>query len=219
MVTIDSLIPFELLFDLDFGLLQVVNKYFHNNDIFYLSLFNDPDELIKLLALRNDPNPLSVIIDSKISKEECDNLYNQFMEKEFDKIFENSNKLLCYDVVRLSLDSGGVVNMTVLCKNEKQQQLLNKYLPKAKTVIYSKDMDISLYGTIYVKNIYDLYNYKQLSGKNLYVPNYPFNLEKNEWGFVTTILSVSVDFINDNIIKIFNPYDIEYTKKDKEEGE
>ena len=128
MVTIDSLIPFELLFDLDFGLLQVVNKYFHNNDIFYLSLFNDLDELIKLLALREDPNPLSVIIDSKISKEECDNLYDQFMEKEFDRIFENSIKLLCYDVVRLSLDSGGVVNMTVLCKNEKQQQLLNKYL-------------------------------------------------------------------------------------------
>ena len=217
MVTIDSLIPFELLFDLDFGLLQVVNKYFHNNDIFYLSLFNDLDELIKLLALREDPNPLSVIIDSKISKEECDNLYDQFMEKEFDRIFENSIKLLCYDVVRLSLDSGGVVNMTVLCKNEKQQQLLNKYLPKAKTVIYSDNMDMSLYGTIYVKNIYDLYNYGQLSGKNIYVANYPFNLEENEWGFVTTILSVSVDFINNNIIKIFNPYDIEYTNNEKGE--
>ena len=84
--TIDSIIPFDMVIDPEMGLMKLI-EFEYRNKIFNLEALGI-DELTKLyLKQRIYKNPLSIIIkDDKITIDEMNDMYNQFMEKRYDDI-------------------------------------------------------------------------------------------------------------------------------------
>ena len=76
--------------------------------------------------------------------------------------------------------ASGLVDITILCKNKIEEQTVKSKIKNINTIT-SNDfsmIDISEFGSIFVKNIKDLIQFKKyLDGKQIYLSNYPFNFE------------------------------------------
>ena len=72
---------------------------------------------------------------------------------------------------------------TILCKNKIEEQTVKSKIKNINTIT-SNDfsmIDISEFGSIFVKNIKDLIQFKKyLDGKQVYLSNYPFNFEMDK---------------------------------------
>lgn len=179
MTTINVLVPFNLLVDTDMGLIKLIQFEYHNTTFFYEGLLNATiEEQQFLLIRRTNPNPLSVILQEDV-RGEADNLYNQFMEKEYDKIIKlSTNTSIANLAVLLRVTKDQVVRITVLCSCEEEIKLLRaRGIHQNKTIIGKpEDISINDYDTIYLKNIQDIRLYRNVYKKSIYVANYGFNI-------------------------------------------
>ena len=83
---------------------------------------------------------------------------------------------------------------------------------KVSTIIYEdlKKVDISSYGSIYIKDIHDFFLYNKVEGKNVIVGNYGFNLEAGINN--ATLLEPSRVITMSNVIQLVDMHLInEYT--------
>lgn len=180
MYITDVLVPFNLFVDLDMGLLKLL-EFDYDNDLYFLPGILHTSETNQQYAMvtRNKINPLSVVLQVEDDKL-ADDLYSQFMEKEYDQIL----KLSCNTAIRdltelLNATIDQVVRITVLCENEKEQMVVSDRHIKSFRTIVEKDfykINLSDYQVLFIKNIYDLDKYRNVTGLNIYVPNYGFNI-------------------------------------------
>lgn len=179
MYLIDVLVPFNLLVDTDMGLLKLLEYDYDNHDFFYPGILHT-SEINQQYALltRTDPNPITAVLQVE-DKELADDLYSQFMEKEYDQILQLScNTAVSNLAVVLKNNMDQVIRITVLCNSKKEEDvLIKRNIGVFKTVIGNfSTVDISEYGSIYIKNVTDLDKYKEVVNKNIYVANYGFNI-------------------------------------------
>jgi hypothetical protein len=168
--------------DTDMGLIKTIQYGFHDTNVFYPGIM-DTSEFNQQFALvtRNDPNPLSIIVkaDEEDREELIKDLYNQFMEKEYDSILNlSSNTNLCNLAVVVGKEANQIIRITALCNSEDEEKLLKKRnINLYRTIIgQPEDIDISEYNLLFVKNVDDLDRYTNVNGKNIYIPNYGFNI-------------------------------------------
>ena len=183
---LNPIIPFDLIVDTDIGLIKMIDKRYHNTDTFYSSLLSAPiKNLTYLLYNREDKNPLSVIMKEN-NKELMDSYLNEFMEKEYKNILENSTITNMYNFISLCTTSDGNVNPTILCKNEMERDYLldldRELFSKYNIIIGKLEwLPLNGYDPIYVKYYEDAIKaVKEMYGKNLYIANYRFNLVEYE---------------------------------------
>lgn len=180
MYITDVLVPFNILIDLDMGLLKLL-EFDYDNDLYFLQGILHTTEINQqyTMVTRNKVNPLSALLQVD-DDELADNLYSQFMEKEYTQIL----KLSCNTAVRdlselLNATIDQVVRITILCRSEQDQREVEERHIKSFRTIVEKDLNkinLSDYQVLFVKNIYDLDKYRNVSGLNIYVPNYGFNI-------------------------------------------
>lgn len=180
MYTINVLIPFELVVDVDMGLLKLIEFDYHNDEYFYPGVVNAPEEDQQyLLNIRKHKNPLSVIMKDE-HKDLIDDFYNQFIEKEYDQILTLSCNTSLADLsVALKVSMDQVIRLTILCKDKKQEDLLKfRKIPCFRTLVSKyESVDLRNYDTIYVKDATDLDKFKgDIFQKNIYIANYGFNI-------------------------------------------
>lgn len=179
MTTINALVPFNLLVDTDMGLLKLIQFEYHNDLFFYKGLLDTTLQNQQfLLNTRKDPNPLRCLLQEDV-KDEADNLYNQFMEREYDKILRlSTNTSIANLAVLLKVTADQIIRLTVLCSCEEEEKLLSDRSISTHRVIIDKPENISLkdHNTIYLKNIQDIYKYRNVYKKSIYVANYGFNI-------------------------------------------
>lgn len=179
MYILNVLIPFNLLIDTDMGLIKLIEYEYHNDEYFWPGMI-DCDDTLKQFSLlsRTDPNPLSVVMKSEDPELQQD-LYSQFMEKEYSSILKlSSNTSLCgiSSILRTSIDKS--VRVTALCKTQEEADLIKKRHIPVENIILGEPETISLdkYNVLFLKDVEDIRKYKNVDGKEIYIANYGFNM-------------------------------------------
>ena len=105
------------------------------------------------------------------------------MENHYEEILNLSTQTAMFDIIRRSNSLGDSVKFDIICKNQLEKDFIisrfKKYnvTPSVKVVPNISEYDVNHYGSIYVKDIYDLLLFSQFEGKNAIIGNYKFNCE------------------------------------------
>lgn len=220
MYNLDILIPFDLVVDLDIGLLKLVRFEYSNNDYFYKGILQGMDDCLRYsLMTREDPNPLSIAAVDPDDHETLDEFYKQFMEREYTKIMNLSQDTAISDLTKVSgmtSASDRIVRITIMCRSEEEKRLINlrKMNPFRVIVSNPEKVDLSQYKALFVKNVYDLDMYRNVEALNLYIANYGFNLVKDPSHSNTPGLPIDIvaKYSKDNEINIFTVYNLDPDK-------
>lgn len=210
MYIINVLVPFDVLIDIDMGLLKLIEFDYHNEDFFLPGILNTSETNQKyFLITRTSSNIVESLLTIE-DKELAEDLYNQFMEKEYDNILKLScNTSICDLTLLLRTNMNQVIRVTVLCSNEKEKKLIeDRRISVFRIIISDPDsININNYGTIFVKNVDDLDKYRRVEGKTIYVPNYGFNVI-NDPNYPNPILKPDTvaKYGENNEFEIYMPY-------------
>ena len=210
MYIINVLVPFDVLMDIDMGLLKLIEFDYHNEDFFLPGILNTSETNQKyFLITRTSSNIVESLLTVE-DKELAEDLYNQFMEKEYDNILKLScNTSICDLTLLLRTNMNQVIRVTVLCSNEKEKKLIeDRRISVFRIIISDPDsININNYGTIFVKNVDDLDKYRRVEGKTIYVPNYGFNVI-NDPNYPNPILKPDTvaKYGENNEFEIYMPY-------------
>lgn len=174
------LIDFDLIKDTDVGIIKVIQQKYNDKKVFKQFLFNSDIICRSALQGRIELNPLDLIVIDDL-KEESDDLYNQIISRESEDIIKYASNTNCTKLIT-SFAKTNLVYITVICKNIYEERYIRSLFNKNDkiSIIIETDkskIDISSYDVLYIKNIKDCLLFKDLKGKNIYIPNYGFNLE------------------------------------------
>lgn len=184
MYMMTSTVPFDMIVDTDLGLWKLIQDRYNKNIFFYEGLINirDMNHMKYMITSRMDKNPLKVLLKEEYFNS-ADSLYNQFMEDEYNRILELSTNTAIYDIICRSKGVRDVLRYTILCKTQQEVDEIHKRFKRhnvdVNTILYDdlKEIDVSPYGSLYIKDIDDFFLYNNVGGKNIIIGNYGFNLE------------------------------------------
>lgn len=180
MANLKVLILFDTLVDTDYGLFKVFKKEYSKNEYvnkLLIDSINDTN-IFDFLNSRKEENILNILLKD-IYRNSSNKIYNEIMTTNYIKVLEESSVTNVNTLMNNYLASG-LVDITILCKNKIEEQTVKSKIKNINTIT-SNDfsmIDISEFGSIFVKNIKDLIQFKKyLDGKQVYLSNYPFNFE------------------------------------------
>ena len=149
-------------------------------------------------------------------------LTETFLIEYADYIYKLSKKTVLFDMIAVSAaNMSDVVKFVILCENQAQKQFVNESFKEISnsfsisTILKSELKSLDNYGSVYVKNIYDLQGTsKYVQGKNIIIINYPFNMEEDG---STPLISELSELIGLNKILTMDLYNLSEFKKEGEE--
>ena len=180
MANLKVLILFDTLVDTDYGLFKVFKKEYSKNEYvnrLLIDSINDTN-IFDFLNSRKEENILNILLKD-IYRNSSNKIYNEIMTTNYIKVLEESS-VTNINTLMNNYIASGLVDITILCKNKIEEQTVKSKIKNVNTIT-SNDfsmIDISEFGSIFVKNIKDLIQFKKyLDGKQVYLSNYPFNFE------------------------------------------
>lgn len=207
---INPIFDFQSVCDTDLGLYRLIRKEYYDKSIFRKELFETNDlAFVKAMILtRSKFNPLSVFCkDNVLKEEEMNDLYEQFLEEEYDKILELSSPTTILSLASTSNNLNKMVNVRILCKSKNEVKWISKYTTKLKCIISPyKDFDLKKYDAVYLKDIYTLLQFKQdsIDKKNIILSKFNFNLES--YKLELPIIEISKNYYKNNKLLLASPY-------------
>ena len=203
-ITNNILVDFEMIVDLDIGIFNLVKEKFSTSDCFDSNIINNTnvDTMIYRLINEKYPNILDLIKTEDYSDFSTENLYNTMLSRYYEEIFKKS---IITDILNLmnAYIMSNVVVVTVLCKNQQEQQLINNINSKFHTVIFEKDMNVDDYDSIFIKKYKDILEFDNVQCKNIFVANMQNNMDDKN----TPLLDISALMSKSNNIYIIDLYD------------
>lgn len=139
-----------------------------------------------------------------------------FYDKYENFILDDKEYLVFTDSLRLILAyskaADGVIKSTVLCENDMQKSVVDKYILHARPVISDKkSIDLNLYARLVVGDIYDAANYNIDNPNSLVVMNFRDNFKSDDINNLIPELVISLGDISS--ISICVAYDVLHGKK------
>ena len=180
MANLKVLILFDTLVDTDYGLFKVFKKEYSKNEYVNKLLINSINDtnIFDFLNSRKEENILNILLKD-IYRNSSNKIYNEIMTTNYIKVLEESS-VTNINTLMNNYIASGLVDITILCKNKIEEQTVKSKIKNINTIT-SNDfsmIDISEFGSVFVKNIKDLIQFKKyLDGKQVYLSNYPFNFE------------------------------------------
>ena len=210
--TIDPIFDFQILCDIDLGLYRLIKEDYYDRSVFDNNLFDSDDEVfIKTVLLSRELfNPLNVFCkEGALTDEERNNIYKEFLDTEYDRILELSTPTTIMEIASRCNNTNSIVNVTVLCNSEKEEEWIHKYNRKLKCIVSNySDLDLDKYDTLYIKDIYTLlaFNQESIKNKNIIFPIYAFNLEDKFGKTEVPIKEIAEKYYMDNKFISIQPY-------------
>ena len=178
-IEFNQLIPFNLIFDTDFGLIKLISKEYRA-DLFDKSVLDSDDSTIaNLLIARPFENPLCILTEyNSETKKILDDYYLEFMDTRYDDIL----KLSVFTGIgnyALGLDELAEITTYIYCKDKVEEDYLKEKCDgyKYKIVTPGTIGKLSNYDPVFVKSGLD-YPIKSgpLTGHQLILIRYGFNV-------------------------------------------
>ena len=174
----ELLMDFNCYIDTEIGLIRLIqNKYLDSRVFNKKILFSGSKYLLSALIERKEFNPLYIIANDNISREDLDDYYKEFMETEYESILNYSYITEVENFINL-LKTEPAIHITFLCNSELEANLIKnlKSLNVKYNIIFKNDNnDKSNYSTYYFKYVTDdLLDYI-FPFKNYYFSKYKLN--------------------------------------------
>ena len=206
------LIDFSLIVDIDFGILNLIDRKYLDRDTFSVNWFNKHhkiNKMVEALISRDHWNPLTLC--SSKSEDELESLYFEFISKPdyYKEVLLYSMTTEIYNLIE-KFNISGDIQTTVYCESELEVEALRelKVTKNINTLLNPKPEEFSRYNQIYIKDT----STRSLSSliaskcfnKTVYIANYPFNMEENTLKRDEYITALE---INRNVLRIIDIYD------------
>ena len=210
--TIDPLFDFQALCDTDLGLYRLIKRDYYDRDIFNNDLFDSTNlNFVKTMLLTRDKfNPLFIFCkENVLTNDEIDDLYRQFLDEEYDNILKLSSPTAIMSLAAVSNSVNKIVDVTVLCKSQKEVDWIRKYSNKLRCIVSNyENFDIGKYDTIYIKDLYTLLSFKQenINMKNIIFSRFLFNMENASKKIAVPVIEVSKKYYKNNKFMSAEPY-------------
>lgn len=173
------LLPFELIYDIDVGLLKLIQRDFNDSTYFDIHKIDSMDDtdIINYSMNRHHENPLYGISNAYDgSFEDLDELYEDFMKTKYKEILELSNKTYLGGLYELISSTQGI-KISIYYKSELELEKLKELNIKCDFIdCIESEMNLRRlkeFDVIYIKHHGDISN--KIEGKNLYFANYGYN--------------------------------------------
>lgn len=204
------LIESSMIIDSDFGIIRVLNNKYNNANFVNSKMVAAPDKvLLGELIFRDNINPLYSFIKSEYTNS-VEDLYLEILEKEAEEIV---NQSIITNIKNL-IDSfilSKTIKINISCRNIYEKQLIEKTFNNDKNIITIVDdienIDIKNINNIYIKNYKDILKFKDLKGKNIYIPLYKFNydsISKNKNIVPLREISMLIPYSTVSVIELYN---------------
>lgn len=183
------LIPFDCIFDLDFGLLRLIRFKYFDTDIFSKDFFENNDSVVDILSrlyLREHQNPLLMILKEQ-NVEVAQSLYDDFISKRYEEIVNLSMSTEIFELIRSFLYSGEI-KPTIVYRNEIELQFLKgihsiEKVNKISIDNLLKQDNFNLYQQFFFKDIDNYYLNKlkdHIKSCTVYIGGYKYCCNEND---------------------------------------
>lgn len=178
MSDIRAIFDFEMLFDLDFTLVTLLQRYYGESKYFDTVLEEDPISLRLLLLTRNVKNPIYLILKPEY-RESADSLYGELKKEFFIEMYLRRNIYFTefYKFFSVLIKSDvAVADIGVIVNNKREEAIIRELSPLIR-VFDSKEIARNDYDALYIKDkdTVGLITPK-VEGKTIFLANYGFNL-------------------------------------------
>lgn len=179
------LVEFDMMVDTEYGLIRLLRDKYCSEEFFFKDILNLEEKLLKgVLMERTMFNPLQVAFKDESKIDYMDSFYNQFIEREYEEILKRSCLTNITNLVKMGIDTEGVVKFDIVCRNKMQRDymthIMSDCLPSLFNIVLDTDeiFDAEKYSALFVKDIRNLVRYKNLHGKVIYLANMNYNLDQ-----------------------------------------
>ena len=212
LYTIKVLLPFELIYDIDVGLVKFIRNNYQDSDIFKDYLFDmDDDEIVGNLTTRMYENPLYGLSKDEIDHSEIDELYDDFIKTKYKEIIELSPETYLASVFEVCSKTKGM-NYSIYYKSELEGEKLKENGFSNENLIDCTESPMNLrkmkeFDIIYAKYPKDIP--KKIEGKNLYFADYPYNylyFEMKDGKITPAVRPEFIELSKNNVIKFTGIY-------------
>lgn len=212
MSNLKILVLFDAIVDTDYGIVQVIKEEYNNANYINKKLLNSLDDknIFDFISTRNNKNIVYELLNN-IYRNSTDNIYNELLETQYSNIIEKSS-ITNVAILTQEYVQSGLIDVTVLCKNKTEEQFIKSKINHVNTITANdfKMINISEYGSIFIKNIDDLLLFKNgLDGKIIYLLNYPFNFESNRSNRLIPLSNITLQLDAQFEFKVIDVYNID----------
>lgn len=210
------LIPFDLIVDIDYAIIQEVKENYMETQYMNKELLEriDDNNIFSMLVGRKCVNIMELLL-AEDYKGAAANLYKELIEEDYLALINKS----CITNVTNLLDEyikTDLVNINILCKNITEEQYIKNNIKKINVITSTIDkLDLSQYDGIFLKDIRDAKGLNT-AGRTIYIGNYRFNYEEFSNENKGKVLPLVEYITNGTEIKSIDIYNI--NKKDKIQG-
>lgn len=178
MSEIKAIFEFEMLFDLDYTLATLIQRYYGKSKYFDTVLEEDPISLRLLLLTRTEKNPIYILLKPEY-RDSADSLYEELKEEFSMELYLRRNIYFTefYKFFSVLIKSdGAVADIGVIVNNKKEEAIVRELSPLIR-VFDSKEIARNDYDALYIKDkdTVGLITPK-VDGKTIFLANYGFNL-------------------------------------------
>lgn len=178
MSEIKAIFEFEMLFDLDYTLATLIQRYYGKSKYFDTVLEEDPISLRLLLLTRTEKNPIYILLKPEY-RDSADSLYEELKEEFSMELYLRRNIYFTefYKFFSVLIKSdGAVADIGVIVNNKKEEAIVRELSPLIR-VFDSKEIAHNDYDALYIKDkdTVGLIT-PRVEGKTIFLANYGFNL-------------------------------------------
>ena len=178
MSEIKAIFEFEMLFDLDYTLATLIQRYYGKSKYFDTVLEEDPISLRLLLLTRTEKNPIYMLLKPEY-RDSADSLYKELKEEFSMELYLRRNIYFTefYKFFSVLIKSdGAVADIGVIVNNKKEEAIVRELSPLIR-VFDSKEISRNDYDALYIKDkdTVGLIT-PRVEGKTIFLANYGFNL-------------------------------------------
>ena len=199
------LAQFNMMVDIDIAIFKYVVDLYGSSEYVhpYASKIKNDFRIIQRLISRKYENPLKMIMP----KVDTESLYHELLNTKEQELLEYA---IPTDLLRLMLTYNKNVpsnmrDITILCDNEIEAKYIQDIDSSLKIIIEpdKSKIDLSNYNILYIKYYNELRQYKNVTGKYIYLPMAAYTYEKDG----TTLNKLITIFYSDvNDIKLIDLY-------------
>lgn len=170
------IIEFDALFDIDFGKVDFIRQPENRLPGLSKEIIGADNYFLRCMLYTNTKRdvPGLIGVDPELYYTTFENRPN------YRKALERAPKTVILELCKLYLQTNGIINTTILCKNPMEEHFIKQSNPNLRTIIGKYDVNLNLFDVICVNQYVDIIKYLDhatFAGKEIIIPEYWYNMD------------------------------------------